>query len=700
MNLARLLGFLVCTAVLAPAPLQAQTSPSQGDETVLVGAGVQPGPAATVGTWKVQPTGLELTRPDPEGHQLWLPTAELTDGFARLQTTLPARGTVGLVFRAQVPKGGAHELNGYGVLVDRKGLQFVRWDRGRQRPIDRKTPIDKLKIGDPIELEVWLIGPHLGVQLLDGRKLTTLGSASVTDKAFATGRVGVSLGTRGVPAPVVTRLSLRTAKVAGQARPSPAGVHRFIEVAEAVWQLLPIGLAKDLTRVEKLAGGGWIVRTSPRGAERLARAQVPLRICTDDAPFAWLDPGFIAERDRLRLNPTSGPSIDASYKDPAMIQGLLEAWQRRFPRQVQVVELGRSVQGRPILAMHWIHTDDALASRPAVLVTGATHGDELLAAEFALDVARGLLQPIDEAEAEKARKWLAGLDIWIVPLLNPDGAQAFMHVSTWGEGRKNGRRTTDEAERVIGEGVDLNRNFPFRWGALGEVGSRSRPLAEWYRGPQPGSEPETQALMRLAETQRFVASISFHTWGSAVLVPYTTNGVASPEPNQAWQVAEEVAKAAPRQSDGRHFRVKRQLYPVDGTDQDWLRATYGTIALLIEGAQHNPTSPELRKRTVAETRPAWHALFDRVLAGPRISGRVVDGLGRPVVAEVQLANDLPRNGEVWTSRPGDGRFDRLVDDRPLHEVRVLLPGRGPVTLPVTLPDGEGARVAEVVVHLP
>jgi hypothetical protein len=183
-------------------------------------------------------------------------------------------------------------------------------------------------------------------------------------------------------------------------------------------------------------------------------------------------------------------------------------------------------------------------------------------------------------------------------------------------------------------------------------------------------------------------------------VPYTTNGVASPEPNQAWQVAEEVAKAAPRQSDGRHFRVKRQLYPVDGTDQDWLRATYGTIALLIEGAQHNPTSPELRKRTVAETRPAWHALFDRVLAGPRISGRVVDGLGRPVVAEVQLANDLPRNGEVWTSRPGDGRFDRLVDDRPLHEVRVLLPGRGPVTLPVTLPDGEGARVAEVVVHLP
>ena len=101
--------------------------------------------------------------------------------------------------------------------------------------------------------------------------------------------------------------------------------------------------------------------------------------------------------------------------------------------------LGRSVQGREIVAYH--------VGDPAgipVLVVGCIHGNE----PAGIAVARYLM-----------RSPPTGLDLWIVPLLNPDG------------------RAHDT--RGNAHGVDLNRNFPYRWRRLGGVyDSGRRPLSE------------------------------------------------------------------------------------------------------------------------------------------------------------------------------------------------------------------------------
>src|SRR5690606_38787524 len=113
-------------------------------------------------------------------------------------------------------------------------------------------------------------------------------------------------------------------------------------------------------------------------------------------------------------------------------------------------------------------------------------------------------------------------EIWIVPMINPDGAEHDIATGSYRMWRKNRRNNGDGTF-----GVDLNRNYATGWGGPGSSGSTGSDI---YRGTHAFSEPETVAVREFVKDRKKATTlISFHTFSELVLWPFghTNDPVAS-----------------------------------------------------------------------------------------------------------------------------------------------------------------------------
>ncbi|MFO0747074.1 MAG: M14 family zinc carboxypeptidase [Myxococcota bacterium] len=624
-------------------------------------------------------------------HWSWLARGgAVADGFVRARVVAAGGVDAAVLLRATLPDAARGEptgaVSGVALVIAPGEARLELWDLGMKRLL---APAQKLKAKGGVEVVAWMIGPQLRVDVYDARSLALLASFAATDAHRVDGRVGLYATGARADAQRLVLLTVTPARVKGAVRDDvPVGPERYLALAGSA----PDGLAPEdragLETMERAADGEVVVRAAVEGYERLRRLGVPFRWIGSDTPFKYIDPSYLAWHARPPEATKTGFRIDRSYKDEAMVQALLAAYHQRFPTLTRLVELGRSAGDRPLCALVISDHAELHEDEPAVLLDGSHHGNELMPVENVLDAVQVLLERY--ADDAGVRALVDGLEIWAVPLVNPDGNWAFWQYSS-NAGRKNVRDTNQNGRFDPTDGVDLNRNYPFRWGALGETGSRSFPRHEYYRGPGPASEREVRAMMRLSDAEHFVASISYHTVSNVILVPYTTDGVANPSPNEAWGVAEAIAAALPLQPTGKRMGVAKKIYPVDGVDQDHFRATQGTLALLVEGPYHNPLAPKTRQRALETTRGTWRGLLERVLGGPGLVGHVSDESGAPLEAEVVVRELHPQNGERWLTRCRDGRFDRVVPAAGRYTLDVRAPGFEPASVAVTVGDGGPTR---------
>ena len=180
--------------------------------------------------------------------------------------------------------------------------------------------------------------------------------------------------------------------------------------------------------------------------------------------------------------PPPGPPDAGLYHTNEELKIELKQYETDFPDIARVIELGTSIEGRQIFAIKISDNVGVEEDEPEILFVGGHHAREWIAIDVPFLLAGHLLQ--NYATDPAIRSLIDGGEIWIIPLLNPDGHQySVTDNRLW---RKNRRNNGDGTF-----GVDLNRNYGFQWGGPGSSGNT---FSEIYRGQGPFSEPETDLL--------------------------------------------------------------------------------------------------------------------------------------------------------------------------------------------------------------
>jgi hypothetical protein len=265
---------------------------------------------------------------------------------------------------------------------------------------------------------------------------------------------------------------------------------------------------------------------------------------------------------------------DGEYHDYYGTMDLLNEFQIKYPDLVNVFSIGKSVLGKDIWCIR-ITNENSNQAKYSCLINGAIHGCEWEGGDACLYLAEYLL--INFGKNESITNILNTTEIYIVPLLNPDGRQV--------------------DDRFNGNGVDLNRNFDIDFGRLRggclRIGTvfgkkvftyREFPkLHKWFPsfprfllncGRRPFSEPETQALRKLIyeiEKHDFSFFLDCHTAVHSLSTPwhaFKPPFEMTDQEKRIFSYAREWVAENTEYEDA-EFSYKGEGYKASGSVADW-----------------------------------------------------------------------------------------------------------------------------------
>ena len=187
--------------------------------------------------------------------------------------------------------------------------------------------------------------------------------------------------------------------------------------------------------------------------------------------------------------------------------------------------------------------------KPKFLYTSTMHGDEITGMIIMLRLINELCTSTDSQIVDLVNN----LDIYIMPLTNPDGTY------------KGGNNTVNSAQRYNGNNIDLNRNYK-----------------DYYKGAHPDGnsyEDETVWTMAMGDENLFTMSANYH--GGAEVMNYPWDAVYDDHADMNWyeyvcsqyvQIARQTYSSymSDTYSDG--VTNGADWYVITGSRQDYMNA--------------------------------------------------------------------------------------------------------------------------------
>lgn len=264
---------------------------------------------------------------------------------------------------------------------------------------------------------------------------------------------------------------------------------------------------------------------------------------------------------------SSLPPIDmGAYHNYEELTEELMRLNRTYSSILRVRSIGRSWENRTIWLIH-ITNFEVDRLKPSILIDGAHHGNEAICLEVCLFYAKYLVEGYFMGEVEgfpsygySIRRLVDERNIYIIPLVNPDGHARCPTAEYYADARKNAR------------GVDLNRNYDFYW----EEGD-GNPHSPVYHGPAPFSELEAKAVRDFVLSHNINIYLSYHSGIEFMLIPWTYSQMPTIEHPLYIKLAEEASIMA----GFTPFGLWR-LYPAAGSSMDWVYHAKKALSFTVE----------------------------------------------------------------------------------------------------------------------
>ncbi|MEV6397536.1 M14 family zinc carboxypeptidase [Streptomyces sp. NPDC051907] len=257
----------------------------------------------------------------------------------------------------------------------------------------------------------------------------------------------------------------------------------------------------------------------------------------------------------------AGDGVFRPYGGENGLKNEILATAQANPGLTKAVSIGKTVKGQDILALKLSKgaKKNRDGAKPATLYMSNQHAREWITPEMTRRLMHHYLA--NYGKDQQITRIVDTTELWFVLSANPDGYDYTFTGAAQRQWRKNLRDNDGDGKTAPGDGVDLNRNFVYKWGYDNE-GSSPDPFDETYRGTGPASEPETKAIDAFQKRIGFEYGINYHS--AAELILYGVGWqVATPTPDD---VLYESLAGTPQNPaiPGYRPQVSSELYTTNG----------------------------------------------------------------------------------------------------------------------------------------
>ncbi len=315
---------------------------------------------------------------------------------------------------------------------------------------------------------------------------------------------------------------------------------------------------------------------------------------------------------RIQRTTKVDTSITMHYHSYNEIIYLMDSIANAHPDIVKLDTIGYSVQGRLLLAAKVSDNPDIKEDEAEVRIVGCHHGNEWPSAEIPLFLLAYLTE--NYGQDPYITNLVDNREIWIMPMLNPDGHEA--------------------QTRYNANGIDLNRNYGYMWNA---DGGDNRPYGQ----------PETDAMYRWSQRENFTMGLTYHTYHPAVNYIWNYSPDHIPDSILVKTYAQMYGDSTAAYGDAYWVTEGYNWYQTYGDLNDYSMGIDGINDVTIELC-HEFVPPD------SELDSTWHinrgamiAFIDK--AGQGIHGYVIDSITGDTIKEAVIYG-IQRDWPVYTDR--------------------------------------------------